>query len=404
MIPTLCCSSSHSRSYLDFGRTVANPNDGISFVVSFAFTGNEPGNWERVFDFGSGPDSGNFILARMGVSNDLAMLGNWGGATSTKVVAQNVIRPGRLFVAVGTHLHGTTKFYLDGNLVGQNSAQPRPGLQSYSQSYLGRSNWGHDAFFNGQIFYFQSLNMVVSEAHQRLIFRSLSRAANSVIGYIPASAPPPAPAAPVDLRDAALPCGDNLLASEGLTNVEGTARLIMQSDGNLVLYNKNGKALWASGTAGQAGDRLEVQTDGNLVVYALAHGFPLSGACDVSHVVQVPRQQREVGVEHQRAAEGLRAGCAGRLQLGSLQVQRARRVRSRERPRQLRPKRRDLELSDTWPLQRAGFHLMIYRAACRGMRNIKLSSPNKPTRIPCAAAAAAADLTRRSNATEQMLT
>ena len=38
------------------------------------------------------------------------------------------------------------------------------------------------------------------------------------------------------------------------------------ADGNLVLYNKNGKALWASGT-NSVGDRLEVQKDGNLVVY-----------------------------------------------------------------------------------------------------------------------------------------
>ena len=39
------------------------------------------------------------------------------------------------------------------------------------------------------------------------------------------------------------------------------------ADGNLVLYNKNGKALWASGTDKNVGDRLEVQKDGNLVVY-----------------------------------------------------------------------------------------------------------------------------------------
>jgi hypothetical protein len=268
VIPTLCCSSSHSRSYLDFGRTVADPNEGISLVVSFAFTGNQPGNWERVFDFGSGPDTGNFVLARMGVSNDLVMLGNVGGAFTTKIVAKDVIRPGRLFVAVCTHMRGVSKLHLDGKLVGEHSARANPGLKSYSQSYLGRSNWGHDAFLNGQIFYFQWLNSVISDAHQRSIVSNLRRAANSVIGYIPASAPPPAPAAPVDLRDAGLPCGNNLLANEGLTNAEGTARLVLQGDGNLVLYNKNGKALWASGTAGNAGDRLEVQTDGNLVVYA----------------------------------------------------------------------------------------------------------------------------------------
>ncbi len=218
-----------------------------------------------MFDFGSGPDSGNFLLARHGGSNDLIFLGNYGGPTTTQIIARNVISPGRLLVAVCTHAAGTSKLYIDGNLVGQSSAHPRPGLRSFSQSFLGKSNWAHDAFFNGQIFYFQEWNGVMSDAHQRVVFNSLKVAANSVIGYIPASVQV-APSRPLDLRDDALPCGDNLLANEGLTNEEGTARLIMQGDGNLVLYNKNGKALWNSGTAGSVNDRLEVQSDGNLVV------------------------------------------------------------------------------------------------------------------------------------------
>jgi len=254
----------NNQNYLDFGRTVANPNEGISFIASFAFTGNQPGSWERVFDFGSGPGTGNFILARQGNGNDLIFMSNVGGGFDSPVVARNVIRPGKLIVAVGTHLHGTTKLYLDGRLVGQHSGRQQQGLRAFSQSFLGRSNWGHDAFFNGQIFYFQMWNGVISDVHQRAIYNSLKVASNSVIGYIVHPVPP---AAPVDVRDAALPCGNNLLANEGLTNEEGTARLTMQSDGNLVLYNKNGKALWNSGTAGNAGDRLEVQTDGNLVVY-----------------------------------------------------------------------------------------------------------------------------------------
>lgn len=44
-------------------------------------------------------------------------------------------------------------------------------------------------------------------------------------------------------------------------------RLVMQSDGNLVLLNKNGSPLWHSGTYNNSGARLDLQTDGNLVVY-----------------------------------------------------------------------------------------------------------------------------------------
>jgi hypothetical protein len=46
----------------------------------------------------------------------------------------------------------------------------------------------------------------------------------------------------------------------------GSNRLIMQSDGNLVLYNNEG-AVWSSGTTGQGANRLVVQDDGNLVLY-----------------------------------------------------------------------------------------------------------------------------------------
>ncbi|MGK5546119.1 hypothetical protein ACSNOH_15490 [Streptomyces sp. URMC 127] len=45
-----------------------------------------------------------------------------------------------------------------------------------------------------------------------------------------------------------------------------TARLVMQSDGNLVIYDEFGRARWATGTVGQ-GWRAAFQEDGNFVVY-----------------------------------------------------------------------------------------------------------------------------------------
>ncbi|MFD9794926.1 hypothetical protein ACFWXK_28715 [Streptomyces sp. NPDC059070] len=45
-----------------------------------------------------------------------------------------------------------------------------------------------------------------------------------------------------------------------------TARLIMQSDGNLVIYDEFNRARWASNTVGQ-GWEARLQTDGNFVVY-----------------------------------------------------------------------------------------------------------------------------------------
>ena len=42
---------------------------------------------------------------------------------------------------------------------------------------------------------------------------------------------------------------------------------IMQTDGNLVLYDTSGQPHWASNTQGNPGAFLNVQDDGNLVVY-----------------------------------------------------------------------------------------------------------------------------------------
>lgn len=43
--------------------------------------------------------------------------------------------------------------------------------------------------------------------------------------------------------------------------------LAMQGDGNLVLYATDGQPIWASNTAGNPGAFLTVQEDGNLVIY-----------------------------------------------------------------------------------------------------------------------------------------
>lgn len=55
-----------------------------------------------------------------------------------------------------------------------------------------------------------------------------------------------------------------------LWNVAGTfpgGRLVMQHDGNLVLYASGGRAVWSSGTFGNTGAFLRLQDDGNMVIY-----------------------------------------------------------------------------------------------------------------------------------------
>lgn len=67
---------------------------------------------------------------------------------------------------------------------------------------------------------------------------------------------------------AELKAGDELHAGQGLVSANGEFSLIMQTDGNLVMYNNWGRAEWDSGTEGHDGVILAMQGDGNLVLYA----------------------------------------------------------------------------------------------------------------------------------------
>lgn len=60
--------------------------------------------------------------------------------------------------------------------------------------------------------------------------------------------------------------GSELAAAAELISPENGYRLVMQSDGNAVVYEASGAPIWNSRTF-RAGSHLSMQTDGNLVVY-----------------------------------------------------------------------------------------------------------------------------------------
>ena len=62
--------------------------------------------------------------------------------------------------------------------------------------------------------------------------------------------------------------GEGLIVGAFLQSVGGQFRLVMQRDGNLVLYSSN-RALWQSHTANNPGSLARMQQrDGNLVIYS----------------------------------------------------------------------------------------------------------------------------------------
>jgi hypothetical protein len=60
--------------------------------------------------------------------------------------------------------------------------------------------------------------------------------------------------------------GQSFQVDAPLYSDDGTYRVVLQNDGNLVLYGPT-DALWASGTNGQSVSQCIMQTDGNLVIY-----------------------------------------------------------------------------------------------------------------------------------------
>lgn len=68
--------------------------------------------------------------------------------------------------------------------------------------------------------------------------------------------------------NARLSGGQTLAAGQELVSKNGRYRLLMQDDGNLVLYAPRGLPLWDSKTTGKSGAALTLQADGNAVVYA----------------------------------------------------------------------------------------------------------------------------------------
>lgn len=67
---------------------------------------------------------------------------------------------------------------------------------------------------------------------------------------------------------AQLTAGETLNEGDAIVSSNGWYRAIMQSDGNFVVYSKNGTAVWATNTSyGDGSYRAVMQSDGNFVIY-----------------------------------------------------------------------------------------------------------------------------------------
>ena len=82
----------------------------------------------------------------------------------------------------------------------------------------------------------------------------------------PAASPPPV--APYGSQSDRLYANQQLTKNQALTAANNETTLMMQGDGNLVLYQKSdNNALWKSDTSGSPAVRAQMQYDGNFVLY-----------------------------------------------------------------------------------------------------------------------------------------
>lgn len=84
----------------------------------------------------------------------------------------------------------------------------------------------------------------------------------------PPSSDPPPSEEPSTSSPSYLTGNQQLNTNDSLVSTNGAYKLVMQSDGNLVMYKvSTGSATWSSGTSGSGGVRAKFQTDGNFVIY-----------------------------------------------------------------------------------------------------------------------------------------
>jgi hypothetical protein len=108
-------------------------------------------SWERLMDFGNGSNLDNIVFCRSGTSNDLYV-----GFYNTSGVLVNLYATGYItngafghyvFTADGSAL----KIYKNGVQVASTSTSYLPTSVSRTNTYIGRSNWSGDSYFQGSI-------------------------------------------------------------------------------------------------------------------------------------------------------------------------------------------------------------------------------------------------------------
>lgn len=172
---TLVAGSSQYIQTVNFTPTTA----GLTFA--FWYKSNASGVWGRVFDFGNGPGSDNILCspsANDGVDVTRFGFSCFSGSTGTNFYLNDINYNDNtwrhvvwtLVYAAAGSLTSVWNIYINGVFKATNTSYyPNPAI-SRTLSYIGRSNWTSDGYYNGNIDDFRIYNTVLTASHVSTIY------------------------------------------------------------------------------------------------------------------------------------------------------------------------------------------------------------------------------------------
>ena len=160
--------SSSQSQFLSVGEFTIS-NNGLTFASWFRSDGS--GSFARIFDFGNGQASDNIIMGLLETRNQLYVEVYYGSQDSRRWYSALTYNDNVWYHAAWVlNPTGNWTVYLDGQAIIHATGMTYPNLIARSSNYLGRSNWGVDAYWNGAFRDFRMYNRIMSAAEVNLLF------------------------------------------------------------------------------------------------------------------------------------------------------------------------------------------------------------------------------------------
>jgi hypothetical protein len=137
-------------------------SQGFSVTCRFAFIGSV-GNWERIFDFGSGVGVDNILLTRQSASGNI-LFSYRNAATEYLVISTNSVSQGQIntLTAIYNPSPLSLTIILNGVSTSSTPAVAASTPRTLAQCWVGRSAWSSDAYLNGDIYSLNVYNRVLT--------------------------------------------------------------------------------------------------------------------------------------------------------------------------------------------------------------------------------------------------